>query len=109
MHVDYYLVMTTTETEEDAAKLAKFAVENRLARCVNIIRNTRAIYSWQGEMCDINECMLLIKTGHVKLDELLEKLRVEHPYELPELVAIPMPQGDDDYMRWIWDWVSAEI
>lgn len=109
MRTDYYVVMTTTETETDAVTLAKLAVELRLARCVNIIRNVRSIYSWQGELCDESECLLLMKTGHVKLDDLMETIRKKHPYELPELLAIPIPEGDDDYLRWIWDWVSAEI
>ena len=108
MQTDYYLVITTTNSEETAANLAKFAVESRLARSGNIIRNVRSIYSWQGEMCDESECILLLKTGHVKLQILMKKLREAHPYELPQIIAIPIPEGDDDYLRWIWDWVSAE-
>jgi periplasmic divalent cation tolerance protein len=109
MHVDYYLVMTTTETEDIAVQLAKMLVEQRLARCVNIVKGVRSIYSWQGELCDESECMLMIKTGHIKLAELMEMLREEHPYELPEILALPVTEGDEDFFRWVWDWVSAEL
>ncbi len=108
MHADNYIVMTTVEKEEDAVKLAKMAVELRLARGVNIMRNCRSIYSWQGEMCDETECVLLMKTGSVKLEELMEMIRNNHPYELPEIMAMPLTHGDDDFFRWVWDWVSAE-
>ncbi len=108
MHADYYLVITTVSKETEAVNLAKFAVESRLARCVNIVRSVRSIYSWQGELCDETECMLLFKTGHTKLQLLIEKLRESHPYELPEIIAIPITQGDPDYLRWVWDWISAE-
>ncbi len=109
MHSDYYLLMTTTPNEEVAVNLARFLVESRLARCVNIQRNIRSIYSWQGDICDEVECLLLIKTGHLKVEELITKLREAHPYELPEIISIPITHGDDDYLRWIWDWVSAEF
>ncbi|MBN1356890.1 divalent-cation tolerance protein CutA [bacterium] len=109
MHPDYYIVLTTAATEEIAASLARMLVEKRLARCVNIIRNVRSIYSWQGEICDESECMMMIKTGHIKLDELMEQLREKHPYELPEILALPIETGDEDFLRWVWDWVSAEM
>jgi periplasmic divalent cation tolerance protein len=109
MHYDYYIVVTTVSEETDAVNISKQVIDERLARCVNIIRNIRSIYSWQGETCDESEHLLLIKTGHPKLDELMEKLRSIHPYELPEIIAVPISTGDEDYLRWIWDWISAEF
>lgn len=109
MHSDYYLVMVTFEKEEDAVRIAKLLVESRLARCCNILPGARSIYSWQGELCDERELVMFIKTGSVKLQELMEKIREEHPYELPEIMALPITEGDEDYLRWIWDWVSAEL
>ena len=109
MYSDICVVMTTTNSEETAANLARFLVESRLARCVNIIKGVRSIYFWQGELCDESEWLLLIKTGHVKLDTLMKKLREAHPYELPEIISFPISDGDEDYLRWIWDYISAEF
>ena len=109
MHADYYVVTTTVATADTAEKIGKMLVSERLAGCVNIIPGVRSIYSWQGELHDEPEWMLKIKTGHVKLQELIERLKEVHPYELPEVIAVPIAEGSEDYLRWIWDWVSAEL
>ena len=109
MHSDYYMVIPTIDDENLAAEIANKMVSQRLARCVNIIPGTRSIYSWQGEICDDQELLMIFKTIHVKLEKLMESIREMHNYELPEIVALPITEGDDDYLRWIFDWTSAEL
>ncbi len=109
MHSDYYMVMTTLDDENLASEIAKEMISRRLARCVNIFPGVRSIYSWQGEICDDQELVMIFKTINVKLEKLMESIREMHKYELPEIVALPITEGDADYLRWIFDWTSAEL
>ena len=98
------LVMTTLPDAASAERIAGLLVGQRLAACVNILPGTRAVYRWQGALEHNEEVPLLIKTTSARYAALETMLRNEHPYELPEIVAVPITCGLPAYL----DWVAAE-
>lgn len=86
---------------EHAERLARRCVEARLAACVSIIPGLRSVYRWQGQVETAEESLLVIKTrqGHYPALEAL--IRTHHPYELPEIVAVPVTLGSTPYLEWI--------
>jgi len=97
----YLVVLVTAGTPEDAASIASALVEERLAACGNIIERIRSIYRWQGKIEDQPEALLVLKT-RPELFEALRKRVVElHPYEVPEIIALPLAAGHPPYLDWI--------
>ena len=100
---DVLLVLTNLPDREAAIKLADAVIEARAAACVNIHGACTSVYRWQGVMQNANEVPLLIKTtsaGYAALEALIRRL---HPYELPEIIAVPVAQGFPGYLQWVAD------
>jgi periplasmic divalent cation tolerance protein len=98
------VALSTAPDADTAARIARALVEERLAACVNLVPAVRSIYRWQGRIEDEAEVLLVIKTRSERVEALAERLRALHPYELPELVALPVTAGLAPYL----DWVAAE-
>ncbi len=98
---DYHLVMTSCPNEEIARQLATHMVENRLAACVNIICGVTSVYRWQGKTTTDQEQLLLMKSPKSRYPELEQAIKDMHPYELPEVVAVPICAGFADYLAWV--------
>jgi periplasmic divalent cation tolerance protein len=97
----YQLVLTTCPNEEVAKKIAQHLVSRKLAACVNIVPNVTSVYSWQNEIhCD-NEVQLLIKTAEILFAELSKEINQLHPYDVVEIIALNIQQGDKHYLNWI--------
>ncbi|MGH8822141.1 MAG: divalent-cation tolerance protein CutA [Rhodoferax sp.] len=96
----YCLVLTTVADEEQAQTLARGIVEARLGACVQI-DHIRSIYRWDGQLCSEPECRLMIKTRKTRFDALAQFIRAHHPYEVPEIMQIPVSAGSADYLGWI--------
>jgi len=97
----YMLVLTTVPNKEAAQKLAKGLVEVRLAACVTISSACESHYWWQGNICQEEELILFIKTRTAFFKELKEKILKLHPYQVPEIIALPIFQGYSKYLAWI--------
>ena len=95
------LVLTTLPEREAALKLARALVEKRLAACVNILSGCTSLYRWQDNLEQAEEVPLLIKTRAGRYAELEAAIRSFHPYELPEIIAVPVVQGLADYLGWV--------
>src|SRR4030067_2809226 len=95
------LVFITASIEDEAAKIAKALVEARLAACVNIIRNIRSIYSWQGKIEDDSEVLMIAKTQKRLFNALSAKVKELHSYTTPEIIALPIIEGSEDYLKWL--------
>ena len=100
------IALSTVGSGEDAERIARALVERRLAACVNVIPGVASFYRWQGEVCRDEERLLVIKTRVERLEALREALVALHPYELPELVALPIEAGHATYLAWLDDSVS---
>ncbi|MBI4825808.1 MAG: divalent-cation tolerance protein CutA [Nitrospirae bacterium] len=94
-------VLITSSSEEEAARIAGLLIEERLAACVNIIRNIRSIYAWQGKVCDDAEVLMIAKTQKSLFDSLKDRVKELHSYKVPEIIALPIVDGSGDYLRWI--------
>jgi periplasmic divalent cation tolerance protein len=96
------LVFCTAPASGDAAaELARGLVEAKLAACVNLIPNVRSFYRWQGELQDDQEVQLLIKTRAEHFDALSGWIREHHPYDEPEILALPITAGSGSYLQWL--------
>lgn len=102
--MDILLVITTCPDEETANAIALAAVENKLAACANILPRVQSIYRWQGAVESAFEVPLLLKTTAAAYPALEAGIRQSHPYDLPEIVALPVSHGLPGYL----DWVAAE-
>ena len=95
------LIMTNLPDTESAQSLATHLVEQRLAACVNILAACRAVYRWKGEIETASEVPLLIKTTAERYGALEAAILAHHPYELPEIIAVPVEGGLPEYLAWV--------
>lgn len=95
------VAFSTAPDAETAARIARALVEERLAACVNLVPGVRSIYRWRDRVEDEAEVLLVIKTRAERVEALGERLRALHPYEVPELVALPVAAGLAPYLEWV--------
>ncbi len=109
-HAQIRLILSTVASEEDAQRLSRLWVESHRAACVTRIPGARSLYSWQGEIQEESEILLLIKTSVRDEDDLqvlLRSLAADHPYEEPELLVFTAAGGAQGYLEWILGWRGA--
>jgi len=94
------IVLTTCPDVECARQLANVLVDEGLAACVNIVPGIQSVYRWQGNTETANENLLLIKSVDTQYDAIEHRIRDLHPYELPEIVAVPLSTGLAQYLAW---------
>ena len=98
---EFVIVLTTLPADGDAEALARTLVTERLAACVNVLSPMLSIYMWQGAVEDASERQLVMKTAASKVADLQERLKVLHPYKVPEFLVLPIADGSRDYLSWI--------
>lgn len=99
--MDTLLVLTNLPDRASAERLAQSLVEARLAACINILGPCRSVYRWKGVIENAEEHPMLIKTTRERYPALETAIRAGHPYELPEIVAVPLAAGFSGYLDWI--------
>ena len=99
----FRVVLTTADSEELADRIARALVDRRLAACVNVVGPVRSIYRWKGEIVSDQERMLVIKTSSARFPEVRELIRELHTYDVPEVLAIAVEDGDRPYLDWLSD------
>lgn len=97
---DLRIVLTTIDNADAAARLARTLVELRLAACVNLV-DTASVYRWQGKVESAEEILLVIKTSTERISELKDRLPQLHPYNVPELIVLPVTDGAASYLAWV--------
>lgn len=95
------LVLTNLPDSYSAHALAGTLVEERLAACVSILAPCRSVYRWQGKTENAEEVPVLIKTTAARYAALEAAIRARHPYELPEIIAVPIDRGLPEYLAWV--------
>ena len=98
---EHLVVLTTVSRAEDAERIARALVERRLAACVNVVPGLTSFYRWKGKLERDDERLLLIKTRGDRFGPLRDALAELHPYELPEIVALPLAAGSAAYLEWL--------
>jgi periplasmic divalent cation tolerance protein len=101
METPVHVVVLVTAPPDRAAEIARRLVEERLAACVNILPAIRSVYCWKGELCDDAEALLVIKTRAALFDPLRARVVELHPYEVPEVIELPILAGHPPYLQWI--------
>ena len=102
------VVYMTAGGIEEAQKIAGVLVGRRLAACVNLITSVRSVYRWKGAVEDEPEVMLVAKTRFDKFDALRQAVADVHSYEVPEIIALPIVDGHEPYLKWIDESVGGE-
>jgi periplasmic divalent cation tolerance protein len=100
---DHVVVFSTVARAEDAERIGRALVERGLAACVNVVPGLVSIYRWQGQVESQEERLLVIKTRGERFEALREALVALHPYEVPEVVALPVAAGHAPYLAWLDD------
>jgi periplasmic divalent cation tolerance protein len=103
------IVITNLPNREAALEMARALVERRLAACVNILPECVSVYRWRGVVETAGEVPVLIKTRAAIYDEVEAAIRSLHPYELPEIVAVPVERGLPEYLEWVSTETVTEI
>ena len=97
----FQIVLTTCPDAACAERIARALVEEGLAACVNILPPMRSIYKWKGKIEDASEQLLVIKSTLARFPAIRDRLRSLHPYELPEIIAVPIADGLPEYLAWL--------
>lgn len=95
------IVLITAGSEEEAAKIGRTLVEERLAACSNIVPRIRSIYRWKGKIYDEPEFLIIAKTRTSLFRSLQKRVKELHSYEVPEIVSFPVADGLPDYLQWV--------
>jgi periplasmic divalent cation tolerance protein len=96
------VVLITTPNDEEADLISSTLVDERLIACTNSVQ-VRSIYRWKDQIEDEAEILLICKTKEQLLDKLIERVKELHSYEVPEIIAVPIVGGSDEYLKWIDD------
>ena len=102
------IVVSTFATEEDAARVARVLVEERLVACANLLSGARSIYRWKDAVQDEREVVVLMKTRKQDWTALLSRLHELHPYDVPECIAVRIAAGAPKYMAWLDEALAPE-
>jgi periplasmic divalent cation tolerance protein len=101
MDVEAIQVQTTVPSAVDAERIGRALVEGRAAACVQVVGPIRSTYRWEGRVEDAEEWLLLVKTTRDRWPDVADGIRRSHPYEEPELIALPVVEGSAGYLGWI--------
>jgi len=101
----FRVVMITTPPDK-AEEISQKIIENKMAACVNIVDGIRSFYRWKGVIKKDTECLLIAKTATKKVEGLIRFIRENHPYDVPEVVAMTISEGNPDYLNWLDDETS---
>jgi periplasmic divalent cation tolerance protein len=95
------VALSTAPSAEVAAEIASALVKEGLAACVNIVPAVRSIYQWEGKLCDESEVLCVMKTRSDRVEALRARLVALHPYQVPELIVLPVTAGHEPYLAWV--------
>jgi periplasmic divalent cation tolerance protein len=98
---DRIIVLITAGSEEEANNIAKSLVKGKKAACVNIVPAVESLFRWEGKIESARESLLLVKTRASLFPEIVEMVKRIHSYEVPEIIALPVIAGSEDYLTWL--------
>jgi periplasmic divalent cation tolerance protein len=101
MREHYIIAITTTPSKNEAEKIAKTLLEERLIACANIIGPVQSLFWWQGKIDEAQEHLVLMKTRKDLFSKLSEKVKALHSYQVPEIIAMPIVEGFKPYLEWL--------
>jgi periplasmic divalent cation tolerance protein len=99
--IDSMVVLVTAGSEDEAHKIARLLVKEKKAACVNIVPGVDSLFRWKGKIDSARETLLLAKTRTSLLPHIISLVKEVHGYEVPEIIALPIIDGSEDYLRWL--------
>jgi len=97
----YCIILITSNSQEEAEKIARGLVKEKLAACVQISPPIQSIYHWKDEICEDREIRLVIKTKTVLFPRIEKYVKENHSYEVPQIISVPVESGSADYLSWL--------
>ena len=98
---DFVVVFMTAPDAEVAGRIASTLVDEKLVACVNVLPGLRSIYRWEDKLCDETEVLCLMKTRLNLFPALRDRIATLHPYQVPEVIALPLAAGSAPYLEWV--------
>ncbi len=95
------IVLSTTNSQESAIKIAQYLLNNHIAACVSLLPEMKSVYLWKGNVTEDKEILLLIKSTIGNQQALFDAIKEIHPYEIPELIRLDPNQVEDNYLQWL--------
>jgi len=99
--VEFIVLFITAGSIEEGEKIASLLVDYHLAACVNIVPSVKSFFFWKGEKDVASEALLIVKSRRSLLEEIIDRIKKVHSYEVPEIIALPIIDGSTDYLKWI--------
>jgi len=99
--MNFHIVYITASSREEAVKISRVLLEERLIACANIFDPVTSLYWWKGEIRKDAEALLIAKTKESLVDQLIERVKALHSYECPCIVSFPLAKGNPDFLKWI--------
>lgn len=103
----YIVVLITTGSAEEASKISNRLLEQKKAACVNIIPQIDSRFWWEGKIDSSQESLLIVKSKASLLPEIIKLVKEAHSYSVPEIIALPILGGNEDYLEWIGESVDS--
>ena len=97
----YIVVFITTSSYEEARKIADALVVQKKAACVNIVPKVNSLFRWKGKIEDVEESLMVVKTRAELFPDIVSTVKSIHSYEVPEIIALPIVEGNPDYLSWL--------
>ncbi len=107
--LEHVVVFITAATADEAQSISKILVSRRKAACVNIVPQVNSTFWWQGKIESADEALLIVKTKATLLEELIELVKQNHSYDVPEIIALPIIGGNRDYLQWLDDETGLKL
>jgi len=101
--MEYIIILITTTNTDEAKKICNSLVTKKLAACGNIVSPVHSIFQWKGELCKEEEALLILKSTAKNFQELEAEVKKLHSYETPEIIALPISAGSQQYLQWVAD------
>jgi periplasmic divalent cation tolerance protein len=98
---DKIVVLVTGKNARECARIAKHLIAQKLIACANLVPQVRSIYSWKGKVADEKECLMLLKSSRELFPALQREIERLHSYSVPEIIALPIVEGSENYLEWI--------
>ena len=101
--MEYIVIFITASSISEAENIVNSVVTKKLAACGNIIPSVSSIFHWKGELCKEDEVLIILKSTAPNFNKVVAEVKKQHSYETPEIIALPIIDGDQDYLQWIYD------
>lgn len=99
--MDIIVIYCTVPNKKLAKEITKVLMKHRLAACVSMVENVKSIFSWEGEICEEKEVLMMIKTRRANYGKIKLVIEDMHTYSIPEIIALPIVDCSEDYLKWL--------